>query len=709
MKDDQQEPSDRNVRRINLGKLMRPASIAFIGGAQVAGPIRACHRAGFAGEILVVNPKRAEIEGIACVPSIAALASAPDAAVLALSAARTVEALAELRAIGAAGAVAMAAGFAEQDQAGRSLQEALRRAAGNMAVLGPNCMGVLNQFDGAAVWGEDNHMARVTGPGCAIVSQSGAFLFGMTNVEQVFPLGYAVSIGNQAVVDMSDCITSLLDDVRVRAIGIYLEGLDDGAALGEACALARARGVPIVAIKGGDTVEGQRAAISHTAAMVVERDLWDAFRERYGIAEVTSPKALVETLKYLTVAGLPRGGRLTTVSFSGGLNGLIAAQAIQSGLALPQPLAKNAERLRAMMPPSVPISNPLDLNLPFRSSSGASMEDGGLVAEAIVALAEGVSDQVVFFVDVPRPDENRLNEAWLPSVEAMIEVARRLDLPCAVAGILPEGLDPALRQRLMDGGVAPLLGFGDTMTALRVAAELAQARARGGVPPKRLLDCAPLDSGRMLDEARSKSALGKAGLVTPEFRIATLGQVAEAATGLGFPVALKVLSTEIAHKARVGGVRLNLRTRQEVIEAAAGIQSDVAAAIPAAQVDRFLVERMVSGAEAEFIIGIKRHAALGLAMMIGIGGTAVETGAAFGTLLLPLVEQDLDAALARFGAAPGTARHQSLAKAARSVEAYALAHRSSLVTLDVNPLIVTAAGEAIAADALIVLADENEE
>ena len=94
-----------------------------------------------------------------------------------------------------------------------------------------------------------------------------------------------------------------------------------------------------------------------------------------------------------------------------------------------------------------------------------------------------------------------------------------------------------------------------------------------------------------------------------EFWIPTLGQVAEAATGLGFPVALKVLSTEIAHKARVGGVRVNLRTRQEVIEAAAGIQSDVAAAIPAAQVDRFLVERMVSGAEAEFIIGIKRHAA----------------------------------------------------------------------------------------------------
>lgn len=702
---------DRSARQANLRRMMRPRRIAFVGGQQIVGPINACRRAGFDGEMIAVNPNRDEIAQIPCVKSLSELDPPPDVALLALSPQRTIDALGELNRIGAAGAIAIAAGFAELGAEGRALQTALQQASGNMAVMGPNCMGLLNQFDGVAIWGEDNHIERVAGPGCAIVSQSGAFLFGITNVERVFSLGYAMSVGNQAVIDIADCILALLADDRVRAIGLYLEGIDDGPALAEACAEALARRVPIIAIKGGDTSEGEKVALSHTAAMLVERDLWEAFRDRYGIVEVQTPKLLVETLKYLSIGGLPGGNRMTAVSFSGGLNGLVAAQAGRVGLQLAEPLPQNARKLRALMPESVPVSNPLDLNLPFRSSTGMSMEDGASIAQGITLLAEGVSDQVLFFIDVPRADEKGLDRAWLPSVEAMFDVAATLKVPCAVCGIMPEGVEPALRQRLMDGGVAALLGFGDAMGAVGAAVSVATALRRIKTAPPPLL-ALPDISGRnrtMLDEATSKAALSAFGLQVPDFRAVTARDVAKVASDLGFPVAIKVLSTMIAHKDRVGGVRLNIGNRADAENAVSAIVSDIGAAMPAIAADRFLVERMIQGACAEYIIGVKRHPALGLALMIGLGGTSVERQSTYHTILLPPSPTDIDNALAHLGVSPGSGPYEALHKAVDAVISYAMASGDRLVTLDVNPVIVTTAGHAIAVDALIVLSDAQKE
>lgn len=290
----------------NLNRLLRPRHIAYLGGRQVEGPIAASQKAGYKGEIWVVNPVRDEIAGLRCYASVDDLPEAPDAALVALSPERSLEAVASLHRIGAGGASCIAAGFAELGAEGKKLQQQLQQAAGDIAVVGPNCMGVLNLFDGAAVWASGGHIEAAGDRGAAIISQSGAFLYGITNVEQGFPLGYAISTGNQAVVDIADSIESVLDDERVRAIGIYLEGLDDGKSLGRACWQALDKGIPVVAMKGGDTEAAEIVAISHTSAMVVERDLWVAFCERFGIVEVSSPKAMVETLKLLTIGGFHR-------------------------------------------------------------------------------------------------------------------------------------------------------------------------------------------------------------------------------------------------------------------------------------------------------------------------------------------------------------------------------------------------------------------
>jgi len=695
----------RGRRLHNLGRMMRPASIVFIGGAQAAGAINACRRAGFKGQIWAVNPRRSEMAGVACVASLADLPGVPDAALLGLSPERSVEAVQALAAMGAGGAVCMSAGFAELGDHGTKLQRQLKQAAGDMAVLGPNCMGVMNLFDGAAVWGADNQMEPVGNKGAALISQSGAFAFGIANVERGFPLGYNISTGNQAVIDAADCIEAVLDDGRVRAIGLYLEGLNDGNTLGAACWRALQKGVPVVVLKGGDTPDGEAVAISHTGAMVVESDLWRAFAKRFGIAEVSSPKALVETLKFLTVSGVPAGERLSAVTFSGGLNGLIAAKAPGLGLSLPQPGPEGAASLRLAMPETVPVANPLDLNVPFSSKNGISMENGQAIANGITDLARGVADMVTFFVDVPRHDEKNLDAAWLPSMQHLGGAARELGLPFAVAGILPEGIEPELRQRLIEDGVSPLLGFGDALEALSVGAGLGYVQKSKQNLPFPALYGAAHEAGqvRMLDEAQSKDLLREFGLAMPQSVTATPAQAAQAAQQLGFPVAVKVLSHTIAHKAKMGGVRLGLKSTAEVTDAVADIQAAVAAAPGDHTADRFLIEQMIAAPVAEYIIGIKRQPALGLALMIGRGGVEVESQRQYQTLLLPLVDTDLQQALAAIGLTPTTHGYDAFRAAALSVASFAEQHQKTLQGLDVNPVIITASGEAIAADALAIM------
>jgi acyl-CoA synthetase (NDP forming) len=680
--------SSRGKRQDNLNRLLRPRHIAYIGGGQVEGAVTASREAGFDGEIWVVNPVRDEIAGLPCYARIEDLPQAPDAALVAMSADRSIEALAALAALGAGGAVCMAAGFAELGVSGNSLQQQLIDAAGDLAIIGPNCMGVFNLFDAASIWGAGGRFERPRARGAAIVSQSGAFLYGITTVEQGFPLGYAISTGNQAVIDVADCIESLLADERVRAIGIYLEGLDDGAALGRACWRAFEKGIPVIALKGGDTADAETVAISHTSAMVVERDLWRAFCQRYAVVGVSTPKAMVEALKFLTIGGVPRGNRLSAITVSGGLNSLIVANMPELGIELRQPSSANAEAMRVQLPDIVPVANPLDMNLPWASKTGMSLQDGEQIADCLTHLTDGVADMACFFLDVPPPDALGSDRDWYPAMEAMAQVSETHGIPCAVAGILPEGLVPDLRKHLIELGIAPLLGFSDALEALAVAVRIGVAQ-RSKVdleaPGELLGDPENVVGDRssfVLDEAESKSALIEHGLKTPVFEVTDAEQVAAKALDIGYPVALKLLSGEISHKAKMGGVRLALDS-EKALQSAVDEIRQAGLRYNGQAVERFLVEAMIDSPCAEYIIGIKRQAALGLALMIGRGGVGVENIERHATVLLPLVETDLAAAMERIGLVAATPGYGALLTAIHAVAAYALEHAGRLQSLDV--------------------------
>lgn len=697
----------RQQRRANLARCLRPRRIAFIGGSHLERCIATCRDMGFDGIIHVVNPTRASLAGIACAPSVEALAQAPDAAFVALSQERTIETMAALAAAGAGGAVCHVAGFGELGGEHRVRQDRLAEAAGPLAMIGPNCMGFFNAFDRLALWGEHNPVAPVAGPGVALISQSGAFLFGIASVEQAYPMGYGISVGNQAAIDCTDLIDVVLDDPRVRVVGLYIEGLPDTAQLAGALAKAASQGVPVVLLRGGGTREAAERSLSHTGNLALPNDFWQALIDRYGVIRVASPKQLVETTKLLAVAGAPQGRRIFVATYSGAAGTLLAEQAPERGLELTPVSPANAAAIRPTLPEIITISNPLDLNLPWKSDSGVSMDNAASITGCLEDASRGTADTLVFMLDVPRRGHGA-DEPWLATIDAVIGLRERTGLPTVAASLLPEGLEPHLRERLLAAGVAPMMGFTETLDALghavawherhhALAAEPPMAPAGGAMPVQ----------GRALDEAASKAMLAPLGLAMPANWTGPAEQAASAAERLGFPVAVKLVSDTLLHKNRVGGVRLGLPDAAAVTAAVAAMARDIDLHAPGHGVARVLVERMVENPVAEVLLGIKRHRELGMALVIGRGGVAVEELRDYALVLLPAGERELDAALARLG--PPANGLAALRQAARTVEAFALAHRDSLVELDINPVLVTRDGGAVAVDALVVMGEAMKE
>jgi acyl-CoA synthetase (NDP forming) len=209
---------------VDLNRMFAPRSIAVVGGAPAERVVRQCLKLGYPGSIWPVNPKRADLAGVPCVPGLDALPDVPDAVFLGVNRHSTVEAMAALRAMGAGGAVCYGSGFAETGDA--DLQQDLLDAAGDVPFLGPNCYGIVNTFDHVALW-PDEHGMQSLDRGVAIVSQSGNVAVNLTFQQRGLRLGTIVSVGNQASIGMEDCIDAFLDDGRVTSIGLFLEAIRD--------------------------------------------------------------------------------------------------------------------------------------------------------------------------------------------------------------------------------------------------------------------------------------------------------------------------------------------------------------------------------------------------------------------------------------------------------------------------------------------------
>ena len=670
-----------------LTRLLNPQSIAFIGGNECAIAIRRTRELGFTGKIYAVHPKREELSGIPTLKSPDDIPEPVDAAFIAVKNEPTIEVVRALAAKGCGGAVIYAAGFAETGNV--DLQRRLLDAANGMPLMGPNCYGFVNTLSRAALWPDESGLEPVE-RGVALITQSGNIACNFTMMMRGLPVAAVFSIGNQVDVGMHDMVEALSADPRISAIGLHVEGLPDVAAFARAAALARKRRVPIVVLKTGRSEQGAKVAMSHTSSLAGADTLYDALFERYGIARMKSVSAFAETLKFLHNGGPIANSRLVSLSCSGGEAALVADMALERNVSFPPFDPDTKSKVAGTLNEYVAIDNPLD----YHTFIWGQPEK---LTATFTEVLKGGFDVGLVILDTPTHPKMK-PESWAMTARAMAAAAKATGARAAVVASLSEGMPLTLAAELSDAGVAPMMGLDDALTAFEAAAAIGRNWARPEDPPEMLPPETRGANERVLSEHEAKQLLAKHGLSVPEGIVCPAADAAAAAEKLGYPVTLKVSSAAIAHKTEAGGVALNLRSAAEVQEAAARM---------AKLAPDVLVERMVTGAVAELIIGLKADQQFGTALVVGAGGILTELLKDSITLILPTTTTEIARALRTLkvwtlveGFRGKSGDQQAVIRAVEAVAAFAEAHRGLVEELDVNPLLVCKTG-AIAVDALI--------
>lgn len=627
-------------QRANFARLLNPRHIAFVGGTDAATAIREARRRGFSGQIWAVNPARAELAGVPCLSSLADLPEAPDAAYIAVPVASAIDTVARLAAMGAGGAVCYSAGFKESGPKGAAAEEALKRAVGDMALIGPNCYGVINYVGNSALWSFE-HGGASPGYGAAIITQSGMLSSDITMSQRSLPMAYMVSAGNQAVLGLEDYVDFFADDEAVRAIGLHIEGLQDIPKFERAALKALARGTPIVALKTGTSAIGGSLTISHTGSLSGAKELYQALFERTGVISVTSPAQMLETLKYLCVVGAPKGPRVAGFTCSGGGATMLADHAEGIGLEFPPVEPDAAKRLKALLPSIATVSNPLDYTTPIWGQFERTKPVFAATMRAVGA------DSALLVQDYPLPGLDGSKIYYQNDAAAFAEAAMEQGVPAAICATLPENLDPETREFLIGKGVAPMQGLHETLNAIAAAADWTAARDRIMRDPPPPLEVRMTGTpSRILTEDAGKAWVKAAGLPVPDGRTVPGTQAANAAEAIGYPVVLKMMGAKLAHKTEMGAVIVGLDSAAAVARAVQTMQTRVAARDPEAVTDRFLVEAMSPRPLAELLVGLRRDPQFGYALTLGSGGILVELVGDTRTLLLPCAQGDIETALA---------------------------------------------------------------
>jgi len=692
--------AELSQRQRNLRRLLRPRHVAIVGGQAMADSIRRCADTGFTGEVWVVNPKYPELGGRKCYASIADLPEAPDATFIAVPREATIDILKQLDARGGGGAICYAAGYTEVGGEGVALHDEFVKAAGDLAVVGPNCYGMLNFIDGICLW-PTGALGQQVETGCAIVMQSGNIALNLSRNDRSVPFAYVISSGNQAILNAADYVDALADDPKVTAIGLYLEGIKDVPAFSRAAAKALQRGKPLVALKAGNSELGAKFAMSHTGSLAGSGKMYDALFERLGIIRVHSVPQLLETLKLVSTAGLPKGDRLAVFTCSGGECLLTADLCDELGIPLPGFSNDQADDLRAQLPNFATVSNPLDYN-----TSLWGHED--LLVKCFSTVMRGAFDAGMLVIDFAT-DGPVTEEACMAGVRALLKACNTHGKMPIVTSTLSELLPAHARAEVIAARGAPMQGLEEALNAFAAVHRFAQRKAKvaaAALPPTP----AAGETRRVLSEVEGKKLLAGFGLAVPESRVAAPAEAVAAAETLGFPVVLKVAEPLIAHKTEAGAVAINLKSRADVEAALARMEKSVSSYLKGGRIEKVLVERMVGDVVAELIVGIQRDPQFGLALVIGAGGILVELVEDAAMLLLPTAAEEVEAAIRRLKIAKlldgyrgkPAADMGALVKSIMAIAAFAEAHRDTLLELDVNPLMVRADG-AVAVDALVIL------
>ncbi|RED53345.1 acetate--CoA ligase family protein [Aestuariispira insulae] len=685
------------INKDRFARLLSPKSIVVFGSVGADHAIRESRKFGFQGEIWAVHPKRDEIEGLKCYRSVDELPGVPDAAYVAVNADAAIKIVGDLDRVGCGGAVLYASGFSEVGEEGAARQKILVEAAGNMPIIGPNCYGMLNCIDRAVLW-PDQHGCKAVEKGVAIITQSGNIGLNMTMQQRGLPLAFMFTMGNQAAVSIADVMDALLDDDRVTAIGLHIEGISDVGEFDRVSRRALEKKIPIIALKSGRSEAAAKIAMSHTSSLTGSDALFDALFRRVGIARVDTVPEFLETLKLVSVIGPLSGNRVASMSCSGGEAGMMADLIERHQVCFPAMGNDHVADVQATLSDYVHVANPLDYHT-FIWGKPDQLE-----ATFAAMIKGGEYDATMLLLDWPNYDGAN-PEAWDAAMNALARASKKTGFKGIVVASMAECLPDHAIKACVDQGVAPMIGLDRCLGALGHAHEIGKAFDRP-VPNPIATTTGEGAEGRIIDEWRSKRSLLSHGLSVPEGALVTSAtEAVAAAEALGYPVVVKAVGSHLAHKTEMGAVKLNLTDGNAV---------DAAVTDMAGLSDKFMVEKMVPGFVAELIVGISRDDQFGPTLVLGAGGILVELLQDSATLLLPTDRETVRNALQGLksykllegyrGKPAGDL--EAVIDSVMAVAAFAEANKETLQELDINPLMVCEAGKgAVAADALIRIAE----
>lgn len=682
----------------DLKRLLQPRSIAVVGGHSALNVLLQCQRMGYDGELWPVHPTREQMAGLKVYRSIAELPAAPDACFVGVNRQLTPQVVAALAAKGAGGAVCYASGFREADADGERLEAALQAVA-TFPVLGPNCYGFINYADGVLLWPDQQGGKRLAAQqkGVAILAQSSNLAINLSMQQRGLPVAYVLTAGNQMQVGLSDLALAVLDDERVTALGLHIEGFDSIEGFEALAAKARLLKKPVVVLKVGKSSQAQQAALTHTASLAGSQVASSAFLKRLGCGQVESIAAFLETLKLLHVHGSLNAYSLSSLSCSGGEASLVADAAFQRKVYFPALTPEQKAPIAVVLGSKVTVSNPLD----YQTYIWGDELNMSKVFTDWLKIGFGLS---LLVLDFPHPEHCEQDD-WLVALRALEHAVQATQQKAALVASLPENLPEVYVERLAFQGIAALSGFEETMLAAEIAADMGVFWQQASTAP--LLAVSDIKAPkRVLDEAQAKALLAKADVPLPRGQpVKDLVAALQAAETMTYPVVLKALG--IAHKTEQAAVCLNLR-------------NDIELSIAFNELEHLgtglYLEQMIQGGVAELLVGFHRDDCFGLVMTLGLGGIWVELLRDSQTLLLPSTAADIKQALLQLkGAAllqgyrgKPTADVEAAVNAIMRIQRFVVSHAESIHELDINPLIVCATGQgAYAADALLSMCWED--
>ncbi len=610
---------------MSLESFFNPKSVAIVGASRQKGKVgyeilTNMVSSGYEGKVFPVNRSADEIEGLKCYPDLSSIGETPELVVVIVPARFVLGIIEDCAKLGTKSVIIITAGFKEIGEEGKKLEDEVVRVArrAGIRIIGPNCLGVIVTATKLnASFGGD--LPDVGGTG--YLSQSGAMLAAILDTAKANGIGFSslFSIGNKADVDELDLIQALAADPNTKVIAGYLENIGDGNEfVREAERISHKK--PILLMKSGGTAAGAKAASSHTGSLAGSEVAYECMFARAGIIRCDSITQQFDFAQAFANQPLPHGPKVVVLTNAGGA-GIMAADAIErQGLTFAKLTQETIDKLASNLPAAANCHNPVDV------------------------LGDALPDRYEFALDVLLDDPNvdtvlvlltpqAMTQAK-ETAEAIVKTAQAKPTKPILACFLGASKVAAGVQVLREAKIPPYDSPEAAVVTIQAMADYVRWLSR----PKRVVRMFPVNrrkvesiidrhlrkGAREIGEAESKEILEAYGFATPKGSIATTAdQAANIADQLGYPVVLKIWSPDILHKSDVGGVKVGLKSAQQVKDAFDLMMFRIPKKMPEAHILGVLVQEMCASGR-EVILGMHRDPHFGPLMMFGMGGVMVE-------------------------------------------------------------------------------------